>query len=438
MNILFLASTPYSHIIPLQPLIVELLLRGNTVYCVSDKKNKKIIESFGARFIEYPFDFEKDLRNIDYQKLMNEVNSLWKDGQYEEGFLKFTREDIKGMYNIADEDYEKIRKIIIDKKINIIFRDAVEKIGLFLSKEIKIPCIGYITHNLYSEKYFKNNSIEKTIVFLGAKKYKNALSNNFLENYYDIFANINECVSKELKQKKLYPLHQFDPRDDYTIIFSTKYLQPNISYYKDRKYKIIYPIESRFTYDDNFDVVLKKFLSHKEQIVYIASGTITVHPINYYIKLINLLIKMKFKIVVACGGYKDYLKEYVKSMNLEDEIYVSDFVPQKYVLNFCSLFITSGGQNSLIEAMYFQVPLLVTPITSEQRLNGLQIKDMNIGDTVYKISDSSETLGSMIYRIINDKSIKTNLKKYHDDLVNHKNNFQSLWEYLKDKTCLKF
>ena len=51
MNVLFLASTPYSHIIPLHPLITELISKGNKVYCMSDKKNEELIKSFGAIFV---------------------------------------------------------------------------------------------------------------------------------------------------------------------------------------------------------------------------------------------------------------------------------------------------------------------------------------------------------------------------------------------------
>ena len=54
MKILFLASTPYSHILPLSPLFAELINKGNVVYCMTDKKNKELVNQFNVKFLEYP------------------------------------------------------------------------------------------------------------------------------------------------------------------------------------------------------------------------------------------------------------------------------------------------------------------------------------------------------------------------------------------------
>lgn len=56
MNIMILASSPYSHIIQLEPLVKELVSKNNMVFILSDQKNKGMIENFGATFLEYPED----------------------------------------------------------------------------------------------------------------------------------------------------------------------------------------------------------------------------------------------------------------------------------------------------------------------------------------------------------------------------------------------
>ena len=42
-------------------------------------------------------------------------------------------------------------------------------------------------------------------------------------------------------------------------------------------------------------------------------------------------------------------------------------IPQKFILSKTDVFITSGGHNSILEAIYYKVPMLITPISSEQR-----------------------------------------------------------------------
>lgn len=67
MKILLLASSPYSHIIQIEPLVRELILKENDVMVMSLKKNKELIESFGVNFIEYPNNIQPaSAENTDY------------------------------------------------------------------------------------------------------------------------------------------------------------------------------------------------------------------------------------------------------------------------------------------------------------------------------------------------------------------------------------
>lgn len=54
MNILFLTSSSYSHIICLKNVIKHLVNRKETIFCMSTPENQKILEEFGAKFISYP------------------------------------------------------------------------------------------------------------------------------------------------------------------------------------------------------------------------------------------------------------------------------------------------------------------------------------------------------------------------------------------------
>jgi MGT family glycosyltransferase len=52
---------------------------------------------------------------------------------------------------------------------------------------------------------------------------------------------------------------------------------------------------------------------------------------------------------------------------------VQAFVPQLDLLQKVDLFITHGGMNSVNEALYYGVPLIIVPRQIEQALNGRQV-----------------------------------------------------------------
>lgn len=48
------------------------------------------------------------------------------------------------------------------------------------------------------------------------------------------------------------------------------------------------------------------------------------------------------------------------------------------MLSVADLFITSGGQNNILESI-FSTPMLVDPISSEQRMNAIMVDKNRIG-----------------------------------------------------------
>ena len=75
--------------------------------------------------------------------------------------------------------------------------------------------------------------------------------------------------------------------------------------------------------------------------------------------------------------------------------------------------------------------MLVDPISSEQRMNGLMIKKINIGLTSND-GQRKETTGAMISYLLNSKEIKDQLHKYSTMIKEHVNSFSQLEKYLND------
>ena len=237
-----------------------------------------------------------------------------------------------------------------------------------------------------------------------------------------------------LETKSIYvkPFLQFDPNENLNIIFSPKFLQPEESYFSDKKYLLLlnnsYPIEPIISED------LKSFICNNENIIYISTGSYFEQDIKYYEILINYLISFNYRCIISGKKNTESIRNLLKRKGIEKLVYVSDFLPQKYILSEenVRIFITSGGFNSILEAIHFKKPMLVLPITSEQRLNGKIIDDLEIGTSTYLIKNKNKRFIDILNDLNFNPIYKENLLRYSSQLKRHKNQYASLKEYIDD------
>ncbi len=103
---------------------------------------------------------------------------------------------------------------------------------------------------------------------------------------------------------------------------------------------------------------------------------------------------------------------------IPERVRVFDFVPQITVLQDTYLFITHGGINSLKEAIYMTVPLLVYPINLDwdQVGNAARVEYHNIGLRGNLKKVNSKELMIKIKTLIEDHAkFKQNIEKLKKD-----------------------
>lgn len=65
-----------------------------------------------------------------------------------------------------------------------------------------------------------------------------------------------------------------------------------------------------------------------------------------------------------------------------DNFMVYPFVPQLEVLQHANLFITHGGMNSINEAMYYGVPMVVIPLDADQYINANRTVELGLASRI--------------------------------------------------------
>ena len=114
----------------------------------------------------------------------------------------------------------------------------------------------------------------------------------------------------------------------------------------------------------------------------------------------------------------------------DEKIYVDNFIPQKYVLSCADLFFTSGGFYSILESIYYEVPIIVRPISCEQRMNGIIIEKNKLGVTLYK--KNKKSLRDEVLYLMNNEEIKRSLRINSIDLKKHfGNNYEVINQKLR-------
>lgn len=99
-------------------------------------------------------------------------------------------------------------------------------------------------------------------------------------------------------------------------------------------------------------------------------GTVHNHNADFYRTVIKALANEPVGVIMSIG----YNIDAQELGEIPGSFLVEKFVPQLEVLKRTDVFITHGGMNSLNEALYFGVPVVVVPQQIEQGFNMRRLK----------------------------------------------------------------
>jgi MGT family glycosyltransferase len=104
-------------------------------------------------------------------------------------------------------------------------------------------------------------------------------------------------------------------------------------------------------------------------------------------------------------GYEVLLKtgdETVTDVSVPENVVVRERAPQLDVLDRVDAFLTHGGMNSTMEAVYHGVPTVVLPQTAEQRLVARRVAALDLGVSLADAEATPERLRAAVRRVDSD------------------------------------
>ncbi|KAG5898038.1 hypothetical protein JTB14_001749 [Gonioctena quinquepunctata] len=151
-----------------------------------------------------------------------------------------------------------------------------------------------------------------------------------------------------------------------------------------------------------------EFLDIGEQgVIYFSLGTnVKSHHVNGNLlrAVIETFEELPYKIL-----WKFEMEVPMKSKNVK----IMKWVPQQDVLHHknVKLFITQGGAQSMEEAIFAGVPLLVIPFVSDQKMNAHKVEANGLGLTIDKNTVTKKIFEAHILEIMTNSSFKESVER---------------------------
>lgn len=364
-KIVFFCIPAHWHTNPTLGVVKELVRRGHQVWYYSYQSLRDKIESTGAAFVACDeFDSELHLTPKDAAR-------LGKDLALSTKVLTDT--------TMALDDT--VCRHMEELKPDCIVADSMAVWGKAVALKLGIPFVSSTTtfaFNQYSAKYMKQSPLQLVSLLFSMPK-------------------INKCIRRF--QEKGYPVNSVldiiqNDEKTHTVVYTSPDFQPCADTFSD-KYAFVGP---------SIRPAESEFVKQREKLVYISMGTVNNAMLPLYQRCIEALGNSPYQVVLSVGNQVK-LSDFGE---LPENVQVFPAVDQIAVLQKTDVFLTHCGMNSASEALYFGVPLLMLPKTSEQGAVAERTAQLGAGLKLQKSDAASIRIA--VEAVLSDPKYRENAK----------------------------
>lgn len=360
-KIVFFCIPAHGHTNPTLGVVDELVKRGHEVWYYSYTPFREKIESLGARFIACDdYDTEQKLEPKDAAR-------IGKDVAFSTQVLVDT--------TLALDDM--VCRDMQDLKPDCIVADSMAVWGKAVALKLGIPFVSSTTtfaFNQYSARIMKQSIGQLFGMIFSMPK---------------INKNIKRLQDKGYPVKSILDIIQNDNQTN-TIVYTSPEFQPCAETFSD-KYTFVGP---------SIRPATEEITKTKEKLIYISMGTVVNDSLEFYKKCIAAFADMQYQVVMSVGD----LIHIEDLGDVPENISVKRFVDQIAVLNKADVFLSHCGMNSVSESLYYQVPLVMYPQTSEQAGVAARTEQLGAGIRLEKVNPAS--IRAAIEQVMNTPSYR--------------------------------
>ncbi len=365
-KIAFFGIPAHGHTNPTLAVVKSLVERGHEVRYYSYDLMREKIESSGARYISCdPYDIQMDLKPED-------ADRIGKD-------IAFSMKILVNTTLALDEAMSEDMKAW---KPDCIVADSMAVWGKLIALKLNIPFVSSTTtfaFNRHSAKIMKQGIGELFKLLLSLPK-----ANRSVKRLRD----------KGYPVKGALSIVQND-NDTHTIVYTSPEFQPYAETFSD-KYTFVGPSVPRR--DDDI-------AKPERKTIYISLGTVNNLNTQFFRNCISALKDGGMDVVMSVGDMIDI----ADLGDIPENFRVERSVNQIEVLRRADMFITHCGMNSVNEALYHQVPLIMFPQTSEQ--GGVAYRVSELGAGAYLKDNSVDAIRQAVKEISDHPAYRDNARQ---------------------------
>ena len=365
-KIAFFCIPAFGHTNPTLEVVKELIKRGNEVWYYSCNMMKECIEATGAKFISCDkYGMQKSFAPENFVRMGKNV--------------VYCKEVLANM-TLALE--EAITEDMKNWQPDCIVSDSFAYWGKMIALKLGIPFISSTTTfalNKYSTRVIQESFGQKIKMLFSMRKAIKSLKKLRAKGYPA--KGVNSVLS--------------DDNDTDTIVYTSSEFQPYSETFSD-KYAFVGPSIRQLNHE------VQKL---ENKTIYISLGTVNNQNIAFFQNCIKALKDTEWDVIMSIGTVIDrtVLGEIPANFRVEQR------VEQIEVLQQVDMFLTHCGMNSVNEALYYGVPLILFPQSSEQR--GVAWCVNEVGAGVYLKKNSVGAIKEAIEIITQNENYRVNAKK---------------------------
>ncbi len=372
-KIAFFCIPAHGHINPTLGVVRELVARGHEVWYYSYNIMRKKIESAGATYISCDdYDMEQKLSAKD-------ATRVGKDLAFSTKILVDT--------TLALDD--KVCREMAELNPDCIVADSMALWGKAVALKLGIPFVSSTTTFAFNQH--------------SAKIIKQGLGDLFKM----LFA--IPQTSKQVKRlkDKGYPVKSIldiigNDDNTHTIVYTSPEFQPCSETFSE-KYAFVGPSICSAT---------ETIEKNRDKLIYISMGTVNNDMMPFYKSCISALANTDYQVIMSVGN----LVSIEGFGELPENISIFSHVDQIAVLEKANVFVSHCGMNSVSESLYFEVPLVMLPQTSEQK--GVAERVLQLGAGIKLDKSNGDSVLRAINKILKDSTYKQNAIKIAEGFKN--------------------
>nr|BBH91609.1 glycosyl transferase [Thermosporothrix sp. COM3] len=371
---LFFPFPLYSHMLPTLAVMEELLAHGEEVTCFLPEHFRQIIEATGARFRAYHFDLVE-------QEELQAIGPA--DG--DKSIALF----LSRMFRKSPEVIPPLLESIREEQGDCIVAECMFLWPRIAARILHLPTIGLCPTYAIPGAESGDRTHEQFKAKLYQQFKKQATEHSPLEDGLALLSRTYGLSIPELRslQGTAEPL---------TIVFQPRAFRPDGDTF-DERFLFVGPSFQRKRYSST-SFPLEQLNQHP--LVYISLGTNFNNQLDFYRQCFLAFSGTEWQVVLSYGTRLDPALLPPSPSNF----LLAPQVPQLEVLPRADVFISHGGMNSVMESLYYGVPLVVIPQTRQEEA-AHRVRELELGIVLDKETLTADRLREATTRAAHDPDI---------------------------------